>query len=162
VNYERHYNQLLQEVAGPLNQLQQAVLKHEVDKYRHKIAENLRTDVQDWINAVCKHYQLEPEALAIKSRKRELVVPRQIVMWGLLMGVVPNNLGPSAVGVLFNKDHATAIHCKKVINQLCDCDPIVRENIMMLVSVFGWQTSWDPSTRKFTMHHDAFTLKTAA
>ncbi len=162
MNTEQIYQQQLQEIMQPLSEMQRAILKHECDKYRQHIAENLRTDITDWINAVCEHFETKPESLIMKSRKRELLQPRQIVQWGLVLGVVPNSLSLANIGQMFKQDHATVLHSKKVVNQLCDTDAIFRENIMVLVNEFGWQCNWDPNTRQFSMQHDVFTLKYAA
>ena len=162
MNYEETYEQILKEISQDLPRLHQAILKHECDKYRQEIAQNFRADVTDWITAVCNHFGTKPESIALKTRKRELREPRQIVQWGLVLGVVPNALSLANIGQLFGQDHATVLHSKKVVNQLCDTDPIFRENIMVLVNEFGWQCNWDPATRQFSMQHDVFTLKYAA
>lgn len=156
------YNHIKNELAPQLTELQQAVLLHEVAIYREKIGHNLKTDVTEWIKAVCQKFELEVEAMAVKSRRLHLVRPRQIIIWGLLTGVVPNKLTLSAVGELFNRDHATALHSKKKVNDLLDADAELREIVMQLVNQFGWRCSYDPATRKFGMVHSVYVAKMAA
>lgn len=156
------YNYVKQELAPQLTELQQAVLIHEVERYREEIAGHLRHDVQDWIDAVCDTFETKMEYLISKSRKREFVTPRQVILWGLVKGVVPNKLSLTAIGALVNRDHATALHSRKAIDNLLDTDQQLREDIMQLVNQFGWRASFDKSTNSFYMLHSIYTLKAAA
>ena len=162
MNSKEIYDHIKRELAPHLTELQRAVLMHEVEQYREKIGHNLKTDITEWITAVCQKYELEVEALAVKSRRVHLVLPRQIIMWGLLSGVVPNQLTMDAVGKLFGRDHSTALYSRKKIDDLLDADAELREIVMQLVNQFGWRCNWDTTTRTFTMQHSVYTIRNAA
>jgi chromosomal replication initiation ATPase DnaA len=162
MNQEAIYQHVKQELEPQLTELQQAVLMHEVERYREEVAGHLRHDVQDWIDAVCEQFATEREYIMKKSRKREHVLPRQVIMWGLVVGVVPNKLSLTAIAAIFEKDHATAHHCKKKVYQLLDTDQELREDVIRLVNRFGWRGGFDTETRSFFMQHPAYTLRSAA
>lgn len=159
-NLYKHITQGLPE--GLLTELQQLVMFHEVEKYREEIAGHLKHEVQDWIKAVCEAWATEMEMIHTPSRKREVVIPRQVIMWGLACGVVPNKLSFSAIGRMFTRDHATVMHAKKVVYQLADTDQEMRETIIKLVNHFGWTAGYDTETRSFYMHHPVYAVKKAA
>jgi len=69
------------------------------------------------IDAVSKFFDIEITDLVGKSRKKELVVPRQIAMF--LMRKEINTSFPSIGHEFGGRDHTTAIHaCNKVSNEL--------------------------------------------
>ena len=156
------YDHIKRELAEHLTELQQAVLMHEVELYREKIGHNLKTDVTQWITAVCKSFDVEVDALAVRSRRIELLRPRQVIMWGLLTGIVPNKLTLGAVGKIFHRDHATASHSKRMINDLLDTDPELRETVMQLINKFGWRANYDTVEKKFSIRHSVYLVRGAA
>lgn len=162
MNTEQVYSHVKSSISQHITELQEAVLMHEVEKYRAEIAGHLRHDVQDWINAVCDVYETNLQELHTKSRKHELVLPRQIIMWGLITGVVPTRLSLSAIGGLFERDHATALHSKKKVYQLLDTEQELRETVMLLINKFGWKGGYNPQTRSFYMQHPEYPLRSAA
>lgn len=162
MNTEGIYNYVKQNLRNEIDDLKQAVLIHEVERYREEIAGHLRHDVQDWIDAVCEQFGTKMEYLISKSRKREYVTPRQIIQWGLVKGVIPNKLSLTAIGGLVNRDHATALHSRKTIDQLLDTDQQLREDIMQIINRFGWRAGYDKSTKSFYMLHSIYTIKVAA
>lgn len=135
---------------------------YEVEKYREEIAGHLKHDVQDWINAVCEVFDTRMEYIHTKSRKRETVIPRQIIMWGLITGIVPNRLSLSAIGSLFSRDHATALHAKNTVYKLADTDQETRETLIRLINRFGWKGGYNPETRSFWMSHSNYAVRSAA
>lgn len=162
MNTEQVYNHIRTELAPQLTELQQAIMLYEVERYREEIAGHLKHDVQDWINAVCEVYNTSMEYIHAKSRKRELVMPRQIIMWGLITGVVPNKLSLSAIGSLFSLDHSTALHAKKKVYEIADTDQEMRETLIQLINQFGWKGGYNPETRSFFMNHSSYAVRNAA
>ena len=73
--------------------------------------------IDDILQVVCKHFNLESAAIHTKSRKREVVQARQIAMF---LAKNYTELSTSKIGKLIgNKDHATVLHaCKTVKGQL--------------------------------------------
>ena len=78
-------------------------LVQKIEKVKNNPAENI-----DEVKKIITEYGLD-----VKSRKREIVYGRQLVMWYLY-----NNAGLTfhKVGKIFEKHHATVIHAVNVVN----------------------------------------------
>jgi len=161
MNTEQVYQHIRNELPQ-LSEIKQAVMFYEVERYREQIAGHLQHDVQDWIKAVCEVYNTSMQDIHTKSRKREVVMPRQIIMWGLVTGIVPNKLSLSAIGLLFSRDHATACHAKKKVYEIADTDQEMRETIIKLINRFGSKGGYNPETRSFWMNHSSYAVRNAA
>lgn len=82
---------------------------------------------------VCKFFNIEKEMLGIKTRKREIVEPRQICMWWREKNTKESL---AVIGRRYSSkskpegyDHATVLHAKKTVINLKDTDKHFRENI---------------------------------
>ncbi len=76
--------------------------------------------VDNILDAVCAHFKLEASAIHTKSRKREVVLARQISMY---LAKNLTDLSTSKIGKFIgNKDHATVIHACKTIKGQLDVD----------------------------------------
>ncbi len=64
-------------------------------------------------SVICKHYDISPELLLSKSRRADIVLARQLIMYfSREMTTLPLNAIGSNVG---GKGHATVMHgCKKI------------------------------------------------
>lgn len=71
------------------------------------------------IEIVFRYYELPPIARHMKSRKREYVYARQMSMF-MLHEHFAGTLTFNDIGLMFNKDHATVIHSKNVIQDGLD------------------------------------------
>ncbi len=69
--------------------------------------------VDEIVETVCHHYNVSPTAMNSRSRKRELVVPRQVSMY---LAQKLTNMPASRIGKLVGgRDHSTVIHsCSQV------------------------------------------------
>lgn len=95
----------------------------------HKIVRNeVRTiTIDDIINAVCKHFTLEPTVIHTKSRKREVVQVRQIAMY---LAKTNTDFSTAKIGQFIgNKDHATVLHACKTVKGQCEVDKSFRSEI---------------------------------
>ncbi len=76
------------------------------------------------INIVCDILEIDKEKLNINTRKREIVIARQIIHWTQYyytyksLSSIGNQVG--------NKNHATVLHSIRTINDLIDTDKFVR------------------------------------
>lgn len=68
---------------------------------------------------ICEGEHIEPQILRSKTRKREVVFTRQLIMY-FLKQKTKESL--SHIGSHFNRDHATVIHACKQINDLSYSD----------------------------------------
>jgi hypothetical protein len=71
-------------------------------------------------DVVCDHFKLPFREIQARTRKREIVVPRQMLMWLIKKYT---NWTWKAIGDHFQQDHSTVIHSFQVVNDLCDTDP---------------------------------------
>ncbi|MCY4577362.1 MAG: chromosomal replication initiator protein DnaA [Candidatus Kaiserbacteria bacterium] len=78
------------------------------------------------IQVVCDFYQIKPELLGTKLRKKEVVHARQIIMYVFREHL---NLSYSFIGKQFgNRDHTTVMHaCTKITKELQDNSTIQRD-----------------------------------
>lgn len=67
----------------------------------------------------CKEYDITLKQLISKSRKREIMLPRQILMmyWHKVL-----RLNSTESGQPFNKDHATVLHACKMVKNMVHTD----------------------------------------
>ncbi len=86
------------------------VLKRSVKVDNHPVT------LDDIIESVCQHYQVTPEEVSGKSRKRNLVIARQVSMF---LAQKHTKMPASRIGKLIGRDHSTVLHsCEKVIERL--------------------------------------------
>ena len=64
------------------------------------------------ISTVCEYYNISEEVLKSGTRKRPYAYARQICMYFLM---VHENYGTTEAGSVFNLDHSTASHARKVV-----------------------------------------------
>ena len=78
-------------------------------------------------DAVCEYFSLSVEAIATKSRKREVVQARQIAMYLSKQHTKSTlaNIGET----IGQRDHATVLHACKIVNDLMGIDKNFRKNV---------------------------------
>lgn len=83
--------------------------------------------VQEIKKAVCQYFEIAPDVLLSKTRKREICQARQIAMY-LSRNHTKNSL--STIGSLVGgKDHATVLHSCNTVNNLMDTDRMFRQYV---------------------------------
>lgn len=85
------------------------------------------TTAKDIIEATSKFFDIEIKDITGKSRKKELVVPRQIVMY--LMREEINSSYPTIGQELGGRDHTTAMHAYNKICREIEVDERIKQNI---------------------------------
>jgi chromosomal replication initiator protein len=78
------------------------------------------------LGAVMRHYDLTWEQMTTKSRKRKVLVPRQVAMY-LLHKIL--GMGCRDIGNLFHMDHTSAIHTFRLVQGLIEVDEDFRNEI---------------------------------
>ena len=93
---------------------------------------------RDLVRVVCDFYGADSNMLDQKTRKREVVLPRQVCMY-FIREMFPN-LTFENIGFIFKKDHATVMHAIKVMKDLMDTDKafmvevdVLRKDIMRII-----------------------------
>jgi Bacterial dnaA protein helix-turn-helix len=81
---------------------------------------------------VCNGEGRLPAALQGKTRKREIVFCRQVIMYFLRQFSDKDSVSLAMIGRVFNKDHATVLHSCKTIKNLIDTD----KNIALKIKLY--------------------------
>ncbi|WP_321518251.1 chromosomal replication initiator protein DnaA [uncultured Bacteroides sp.] len=83
--------------------------------------------IDDIIEKVCKHFELDTSAIHSKSRKREVVQVRQLAMY---LAKKHTDTSSSKIGNLIgNRDHATVLHACKIVKGQVDVDKSFRAEV---------------------------------
>ncbi|MEA2105628.1 MAG: chromosomal replication initiator protein DnaA [Bacteroidota bacterium] len=94
-----------------------------------RLVKNSKKEISvDYIQkVVCDYFNLSPDLLQSKTRKREIVQARQIAMY-FSKALTKSSL--ASIGALIGgKDHATVLHACKTINNLMDTDKRFKSQI---------------------------------
>lgn len=93
-------------------------------------AENDREKLRLVIAKLCRIFDIPEEVLKSKTRKREVVELRQIIM---SIACKSTQLSLASIGLeLGGKDHATVLHAKKVVDNLNETDKIFRAKYQLI------------------------------
>lgn len=86
--------------------------------------------IKELIKVVCEHYNTTPEEILITRRKRDIVLPRQVIMY---LADIFTNLKPKDIGhELGGKERTTVLHGIQTIKDLIDSDVEMRGTISEL------------------------------
>ncbi|HKL09297.1 MAG TPA: chromosomal replication initiator protein DnaA [Bacteroidales bacterium] len=94
-----------------------------------RLVKNSKKEISvDYIQkVVCDYFNLSPDLLQSKTRKREIVQARQIAMY-FSKSLTKSSL--ASIGALIGgKDHATVLHACKTVNNLMDTDKRFKNQI---------------------------------
>ncbi|MCI2082575.1 MAG: chromosomal replication initiator protein DnaA [Bacteroidales bacterium] len=92
------------------------------------VSENNREITVNTIqNAVCSYFNIVPELLHSRSRKREIVQARQLAMY--LSREMTNSSLSSIGSQIGGKDHATVLHAIKTVRDLMETDRGIRQYV---------------------------------
>lgn len=90
--------------------------------------------------AICRHFNVDLEALRSKSRKRAVTWPRHVAMY-LARRLTDASL--DEIGRLFNRDHATVVHSVKYISKHMETSEKIRREIEFVserIEARRWKT----------------------
>lgn len=82
------------------------------------------------IEAACRYYEISTEDLNGKSRKRELVIPRQVIMY--LLREEAKSSFPAIGQEIGQRDHTTAMHAFEKIKDAIENDEKIRRDVFAL------------------------------
>ena len=152
MNTEDIYNTITEQNSEQLDKLKEAVIDYELKYFREEVITNLAT-VDELITYVCKRRGLTKAGLSSKDRKRSMVEARHVIWYLLKNKTVNNFLSLQQMGVIFNRDHATALWGIKKVETLMTYDRELREEIMLVANHFGKRVLWDINTKTLTYEH---------
>jgi chromosomal replication initiator protein len=97
---------------------------------RKYLADNIAKDDSDLFGkimvVVCNIYKIPINDIVSKSRKRNVVEPRQIIMYLLTKYTT---LSLVSIGRLFNYDHSTVIYSRDTVKDMMDVDALFAAKI---------------------------------
>jgi len=152
MNTEEIYNTITEQNSEQLDKLKEAVIDYELKYFREEVITNLAT-VDELITYVCKRRGVTKAGLASKDRKRGMVEARHVIWYLLKNKTVNNFLTLQQMGVIFNRDHATALWGIKKVETLMTYDRELREEIMLIANHFGKRVLWDVNSKTLTYEH---------
>jgi len=95
-------------------------------------------------NHVITHFNVSMDELLNKSRRREVLEPRQVFSWLIRNKVIPNRLSFREIGLLLGgKDHATILYACRAIDNLNETDVEWREKMMRIINELGKKAVWN-------------------
>ncbi len=116
--YDLHHEKITLEYA-------RRVLKDLIEKPQRK-----SVNASEIISAVSSYYNISSDELCGKSRKKEIVRPRQVAMYILRR---ESNMSFPSIGEHFSgRDHTTAMHACEKIEKLIDNDEELSQEISFL------------------------------
>ena len=90
--------------------------------------------MDDIIETVCNHYNVSPTALESRSRKRDLVLARQVSMY---LAQKHTKMPTSRIGKLVGgRDHSTVLHSCSLVEQRMKIDKLFCEEILEIEKSF--------------------------
>lgn len=96
--------------------------------------DNKPLTIDDILECVCAHYHVDAEAVNSKSRKRELVVPRQVSMY---LAQKHTKMPAARIGKLVGgRDHSTVLHSCSQVEARLKIDKAFSEEILSIESAF--------------------------
>lgn len=93
--------------------------------------ETLAVTIDDIKNAVAAHYNISVSLLEGKTRKHEVVLPRQVAMY---LAKQLTSLSLKSIGLHFGgRDHTTVLHSIQMIEEYLTTEPSVRQAVEQLM-----------------------------
>ena len=90
--------------------------------------------VEDIVQTVCDHYNVSVEAMGSRSRRRELVIARQVAMY---LAQKHTKMPAARIGKLVaGRDHSTVVHSCKTVERLLMCDDAFSKEVSGIESLF--------------------------
>lgn len=105
----------------------------DIDLAREVVAATTKTQIKQITiegieEVVCRHFKIDAKSIQTRSRKREIVQTRQIIMF-LSKKYTDHSL--SHIGnVVGKRDHATVLHSCKIVQDLIDYDKNIRSSLL--------------------------------
>lgn len=100
-----------------------------------KVQEKTQLDFDTMLAVVCSHYKVTAEQIKSPTRKREIVIPRQVFHWLAMkkykIASSLSDLGKFTGG----RDHSTVIHSCQTVQDLMDTDKTYKAKVEDLVSL---------------------------
>ena len=89
--------------------------------------DNMPLTVDDVLETVCRFYDVTPNAVKGASRKKELVIPRQIVMY---LADKYTNIPAARIGKLIGgRDHSTVLHSINKVRMMIEKDKVFASQV---------------------------------
>ncbi|QQS31075.1 MAG: chromosomal replication initiator protein DnaA [Sphingobacteriales bacterium] len=130
-----HINDSIRTMEGVLNHLlaQSLLMNREIDLNMAKESvRNVSNHVSSEITCefitktISEHYRIPMEGIKGNSRKRELVIPRQVAMY---LCRTFTNKSLTEIGKFFNRDHTTVMHAVNTVNDQKSMNSLFKDEV---------------------------------
>lgn len=110
--------------------------------------------IKEIVDVVAEYYSLNSSEICMKSRKREIVQPRQIAMF-FAKKMTKHSLAQIAFEI-GQKDHATVLHASKTVQNLMDTD---RKYCQSIEEIWDIILERHPASAAFSASRDSLITK---
>ena len=91
-------------------------------------------NTQDIISTVCQHMNVQEKIITARTRQREAVRARNIVMY-LIKKYTDSSL--AQIGACVHRDHATVAHSLNLMEELMSYDAVLRQEVASIERALG-------------------------
>lgn len=96
--------------------------------------------VDEIIRLVCRYYKISKEELASRSRRKNIVLTRNVAMF---LSRKLTDLSLEAIGKSFGRNHSTVLYSVNTIETRSKRDPKLKGQVELLTDKMTRKTSWD-------------------
>lgn len=132
-----------------LGKLEEAVITHHMKFMEKRVVSDI-VKLEECVDYWCEIYNADKSQVRSKSRLRRLSEVRNFVFWSVRNGVLGFTWTLKSCGEIFDRDHTTAIHGLKVMDDLIKYDGNVRDKLMNYLGELGYVSHWDYSEKILT------------
>ena len=111
------------------------ILSHLLKDFIEKEKKQKKVTIEEIQNAVASKYSVSMAQIQSSERTASLVTPRQLAMY-IARKFTSKSL--PEIAKQFDKTHATILHGVKTISKRLDVEPELRENLISIISEFGY------------------------
>lgn len=143
------YQEVLKKHKVMLTDLEEAIILHHIGKMTFQTISKTQK-IDQCLDYWCHKYSVEKYDVKSKSRKREVAEVRMIVTWIVRNDILGFRWSFASIGQVFGRDHSTAIHYCRIVNDLITFDGHFRDNIMEYLKEIGYVPKWNWETKELT------------
>jgi chromosomal replication initiation ATPase DnaA len=152
MNREDVYKEIEAMFPSHKKRIERAIFLYEFEKYRADLLDSFNK-VSDVIREVCSELNISEDRIG-SSTRREYSRARQIIWYLLDKKLVQNQLGPSEMGRMFDKSHATALSGIASIKESLEVDKGLRHELTYIAYRFNVVATWDEAAKELKLSNE--------
>jgi len=97
---------------------------HELINYVNSFKSKKTIDINEVFEVSCAYFNVDPEKIKSRTRKRTVCLPRQMIQAGIyfVFNIYPSFTKTNIGLITGDRDHTTVCHSENTIKDLCDTD----------------------------------------